>query len=156
MSQSTNSSNSDAITNNPTGYAAVDTLASVRAAALATAGGDQGALDTAVMNAMAGKAPVSDFETWLGTAETRFARLEDLIGTRVPALVDAVNAGAGAVAAIDPGAAPFLARLPVLEDTVNRVLKALGLHFGGKIAGLPPSLPAPVLPAPALPAPAAK
>lgn len=119
------------------GLAAVDTLASVKAAALATAGGDQASLDAAVANAMAGKAPSNEFETWLTSMEGRMAHVENTIGTRAPAIMAAVNASADAAGQFSPAAAGLAARLPAMEAGFSQLLTALQSHFGGKIPGLP-------------------
>jgi hypothetical protein len=122
-----------------------DTVDSVRAANLRAAGGEA-ALVAATDDAMGKPAPVGELQQLLAALTSRVERAESWIDANDGPIRDVIAAGVTAADAIDPAAAPVLARVPALEKTLQAALTALQSHFGaGRVPGLPLVVPQPTL-----------
>lgn len=75
----------------------------------------------------------AEIATFMNSVGNRVSQIEAVLGVAAPLL-------SGVVSAVDPNAAPVLARLEAIETAVEGVLSALAEAFGNKS---PSSLPAP-------------
>lgn len=116
-----------------------DTHESITASVEEAAGGAE-ALAAATGAAMATAAPASEIDQMLKSFADRITALEAAAGKISPALAELQGIALPIVAEIAPEHAAAIARIPALETAINAVLNALGLHFGGKVAGLPTSV----------------
>lgn len=116
-----------------------DSHAAVQAATQALAG-DPATLDAAVAQSHATANPAGEVDLFMQRLESRMAKVETALGMTAPVVEQAINDLAPIAAEFVPAVAPIAARLPLIETTLNAILAAFGLHFGGKIA-LPSPLP---------------
>jgi hypothetical protein len=109
-------------------------------AAAASAARDPAALDKAVASSHAAAAPASETDKRLSDLEAAVADVQQVLGTLSPI----VNQLAPMVAGAIPVAGPILARLPLIESTVQAILTAISSHFGpNKIVGMPTEIQKP-------------
>lgn len=118
------------------------TQEAVQAAILSAAGGSATAIAAATAAAASLAAPSSTIEAWLANLEARMVSTEATLGKIAPIVQNALDDAAPVVGALVPAAAPLIAKLPAIEHTVGLLLKALNLHFGGKL-GAPTAIVAP-------------
>jgi hypothetical protein len=126
-----------------------DTSESVKAALVASVpGATQAIVDAATVAKSAAAAPADEMMQILQNFEARIMAMEQQIGLIAPTIQEAISVALPVAETLFPAAAPILSRVPAIEHTLGALLTALGVHFGGKLAGAPTAIaPVPTPPA---------